>query len=317
MSHLIENKAYVGETPWRGLGVPIANNLSAKEMQKVCGADFAVRKYPEFIEIKKDERHYTGNFSLVRSDTNTVLDSVSEEWLPVQNDEAFEFFHEFVHEGDMEMHTAGVLDYGRRVWCMAKVKESFSLFRGKDRIESNLLFSSSHQYGKSTTVMSTPIRDVCNNTLQLALSGKSDMSVRVTHRRKFDPEVVKTTLRLNTKRLETYKEAAEFMASKTADPIEVLKFFSDLFPLTSNKNRKEGPSAISRNATALMEILETQPGAKLGAGTWWAPFNAATYFVDHLAGQNDNNRLLSAFFGVGRERKINALKLATNYAKVA
>ena len=191
------------------------------------------------------------------------------------------------------------------------------MFRGRDRIESNLLFSSAHQYGKSTTVMSTPIRVVCNNTLQLALGGKSDMSVRVTHRVKFDAEVVKTALGLNTKRLETYKEAAEFLASKRAEPAQVLKFFAEMFPLTSNRKNKEGVEAISRNASQLLELLETQPGAKYGAGTWWQPFNAATYFVDHLSCQNDANRLLSAFFGPGRERKINALKLSTEYAKAA
>jgi hypothetical protein len=50
MSHLVENMAYVGETPWHGLGMPVTNDLTVAEMQKACGANFTVLKEPEFVE---------------------------------------------------------------------------------------------------------------------------------------------------------------------------------------------------------------------------------------------------------------------------
>lgn len=314
MSHLVENMAYVGETPWHGLGVPVSNDLTVQEMQKACGANFEVVKYPEFVEIGK-KKIRTGRYALVRDDTNAVISSVSADWNPVKNSEGFEFFHEFVEEGKAHIHTAGVLDGGRMVWIMAKVNEGFSLFKGKDNIESNLLFSIPHQYGKATIIMGTPIRVVCNNTLQLALSnGKADMMVRLNHRKEFDPEMVKQTLNLNRKKMDVYKEAAEFLASVKADQESTEEYFARLFPLTSNKNKKE---SFSRNAKRLFEIVETQPGAKLGAGTWWSNFNAVTYLTDHLVGNNDDTRLYSAFYGPGRTRKVSALKLAVDYAKAA
>lgn len=318
MSHLVETMAYVGETPWHGLGMPVHNKMTVKEMQKAAGADFSIKKYPEFIEIG-GKKVKTGQFALVRDDTNTILDSVSADWNETQPNVGFEFFKEFVEnaagkETDMHLHTAGVLDEGRMIFIMAKSNEGFSLFKGKDNIESNLLFSLPNQYGKSIIVMGTSIRVVCNNTLQLALSsGKSDLMVRINHRKTFDPEFVKATLNLNRKKVEIYKEAAEFLASKKANAHDSIEYFKELFPLTSNKKGKE----LSRNAKLISEIVETQPGAKFGAGTWWANFNAVTYATDHMLGNNDNTRLYSAFYGTGRNRKVSALKLATEYAKAA
>jgi phage/plasmid-like protein (TIGR03299 family) len=315
MAHLVENMCYVGEVPWHGLGKPISNDLSTEEVLHEAGANYEVLKCPEYALIE-DEYYPNGKYSLVRSDTNAILSSVSEDWHPVQNREGFEFFREWVDEGEMHLHTAGVLDEGRMVFVMAKVNEGFSLFKGKDVVESNLLFSIPHQYGKSTIVMGTNIRVVCNNTLQLALSaGKSDMMVRLNHRREFDAEMVKKALNLNRSKMEVYKQAAEFLSKVKTNAADTKAYFDTLFPVTSNKKNKE--EAQSRNSKLLMDILETQPGAELGAGTWWQNFNAVTYATDHLLGNSDETRLYSAFYGVGRNRKVDALKLATEMAKAA
>lgn len=319
MSHMIESMAYAGETPWHGLGKPVSNNLSVKEMQIAAGANFQILKEKEFVEYN-GRRIPTGNYALLRKNEGKdfvhFLDSVSEDWVFPQPDECFEFFREWVEDGDMEMHTAGVLDDCRAIWALAKVKDGFELFKGKDVVESNLLFTTPYRYGRSTTVMGTPIRVVCNNTLQLALSaGKKneDMMIRINHRREVDSEEVKKALKLNRGKLATYKEAAEFLSKKKAKSEDVQAYFDKVFPLTSNKKGKEH----SRNSIMLMDILDTQPGAELGAGTWWQAFNAVTYATDHLVGNNDDTRLMSAFYGVGRNRKIDALKLATEFAHAA
>jgi len=144
-----------------------------------------------------------------------ILDVVSDDWNPVQNAEAFDFFNEFVEAGDMEMHTAGSLREGQIVWGLAKVKDSFELFKG-DQIDSYLLFSNFHKYGHSTDVRFTAIRVVCNNTLTLALNSKaqSDLVVRLNHRKKFDANFVKQTLGIARDNMENYKEMAEFLSKK-------------------------------------------------------------------------------------------------------
>ena len=155
--------AYAGDVPWHGMGTKVDSNLTPAEIQVAAGLDWDVTKETmttsSGIEIK-------GKKALVRSGDNKVLDVVGDNWNPVQNDEAFEFFSEFVNAGDMEMHTAGSLKGGKMVWALAKVKESFDVLKG-DQVDSYLLFSNPHMYGKSIDVRFTPIRVVCNNTLSL------------------------------------------------------------------------------------------------------------------------------------------------------
>jgi phage/plasmid-like protein (TIGR03299 family) len=134
MAHLVETMAYAGETPWHGLGKPVPSDLSPWQMLDAAGLDWKVEKIPSFVDIS-GKKVYTGKDALVRSTDGKILDVVSQDWNPMQNEEAFEFFNDFVHSGDMEMHTAGSLRNGQIVWALAKVKESCKLLKS-NHIES-------------------------------------------------------------------------------------------------------------------------------------------------------------------------------------
>jgi len=176
MSHELEivngeaQMAYAGDTPWHGLGVKVPADLSPIQMLDKAGLNWSVEK--ESL-ITSSGFAVPDKKALVRSSDNKVLDIVGKDWNPVQNQEAFEFFDDFVSSGDMEMHTAGSLKGGQIVWALAKVKESFKVF-GNDEVESYLLFSNPHRFGQSVDVRFTPIRVVCNNTLTLSLQTKSE-----------------------------------------------------------------------------------------------------------------------------------------------
>ena len=162
MSHNIEmvngeaQMAYAGETPWHGLGTKVSNDLSPTQMMQQAGCDWEVKKVPSFVELG-DEKVATGQESLVRTSDNRILTNVGPNWEPLQNADAFEFFNEYVLAGDMEMHTAGSLDDGRVVWCLAKVKESFTIL-GEDQVDSYLLLSNPHKYGKTIATSLHQIR---------------------------------------------------------------------------------------------------------------------------------------------------------------
>jgi hypothetical protein len=204
---------------------------------------------------------------------------------------------------------------------MAKIDEEFSLFKGKDRVENNILFSLPHQYGKKITVMATPIRVVCANTLQLALrGGTADMMVSLNHRKAFDAESVKETLGIATTKLGEYKEMAQFLASKKFKKEQVKEYVAHLFPTTAVKTGKaeaDESLTLSRPAMQVLDAIETQPGAELGEGTWWAPFNAVTFSIDHTLGHSVDTRLTSSWYGANRKKKLEALELAVEYANNA
>ena len=311
MAHEVETMAYAGETPWHGLGIPVHNDLTPDQMLVKAGLDWTVDKIPSFININ-GEQIQTGQQALVRSSDNSILSMVSDDWNPCQNHEAFEFFNDFVMEGDMEMHTAGSLKQGKNVWALAKVKDSFEILGG-DKVESYLLFSNPHEYGRCIDIRFTPIRVVCNNTLTLSLAGKSDLMVRLNHRSKFDPAMVKQTLGVASKKLGTYKDMAEFLASKTYTTESVVEYLKEVFPSLTKKDN----SIMSRPATQAFEVLETQPGAEFGKNSFWQAFNATTYVVDHVLGHSQETRLQSAWYGDNRKRKLVALEKAVEYAEVA
>ena len=318
MAHMVETMAYAGQVPWHGLGVPVSNDLTPAQMMDKAGLDWKVREVESFIEFD-GKRMPTGLKSLVRETDGRILTNVGENWNPVQNETAFEFFSEFVMAGDMEMHTAGSLKDGQMVWALAKVKSDFELFGG-DRVESYLLFSNPHQYGKSIDVRFTPIRVVCNNTLTLSLDQKAEKSVRIGHRVEFDPSSVKEALGIAAKKLNTYKDMAEFLGKKRFTTDSYIEYLNAVFPRTADK-KVQGKSlsldTLSRNAKLAHDSLESQPGAEFAEGSWWQAFNSVTFITDHVQGRNSDNRLYSSWFGGNQVRKRDALKTAIEFAEAA
>ena len=320
MAHEIEfvdgkaQMAYVGQVPWHGLGTRVPADLTPNQMLDAAGLNWTVRKVEATAYDFETDRLYTlDRAALIRNNDGKLLDVVSNDWNPVQNEEAFEFFNEFVAAGDMEMHTAGSLKDGQIVWGLAKVKQSFELFKG-DKIDSYLLFSNFHKYGFSTDVRFTPIRVVCNNTLTLSLSSNVERMVKMSHRKVFNPEDVKGMLGIATEKLATYKEMAQFLGSKKAKNENIVEYFTRIFPVSGSGDKKK---EMSKNAKTAMGILHTQPGAEYAEGTWWQPFNAVTYLTDHLAGRSADTRLTSAWYGQNKNLKNKALELAVEMAEAA
>jgi phage/plasmid-like protein (TIGR03299 family) len=319
MAHELEmidgqaSMAYAGDVPWHGLGVKVLPDLTPEQMLKAAKLDWTVEKVPSYVIIN-DEPQFTGQSALVRGRDSKILDMVSDDWNPVQNEEAFEFFHEFVMAGDMEMHTAGSLKEGQIVWGLAKVKDSFELFGG-DQIDSYMLFTNFHKYGFSTDLRFTPIRVVCNNTLTLSLGSKTERMIKISHRRVFDPKIAKEALGIATDKLKKYKEMATFLGSKRAKDEDIVEYFKRVFPVSGgNENSKK---EISKNAQTAIDILHTQPGAQYAEGSWWQPFNSVTYITDHLAGRSADTRLQSSWYGSNKNLKIKALEIAVEMAEAA
>jgi len=315
MAHEVETMAYAGALPWHGLGVPVSNDLTPAQMQQKAGLDWNVEKVDAFVNIG-EKQVKTGQQALVRTSDNTILTNVGAGWNPVQNSEAFDFFTDFVMEGDMEMHTAGSLKNGQIVWALAKVKESFDLF-GEDRVDSYMLFSNPHQYGKAIDVRFTPIRVVCNNTLTMSLNAQADRAVKIGHRTEFDADLVKEKLGLATEKFAKYKEMAQFLGSKRFKVEDLLNFYNDIAPHSTTEGKEKVITSyedLSRGAKMCFDALETQPGAELGAGTWWQAFNSVTYYTDHQQGRNSENRLYNQWFGYNQTRKVKAAESAVQYA---
>lgn len=302
---------YVGEKPWHGLGKEIPADLTPMQVLEEAGLDWEVEKVPAYATIA-GKKTAVGWSALVRSEDNSVLDVVSDDWNPVQNADAFEFFNDFIAEGGMEMHTAGSLRGGQIVWALAKVKDSFELFGG-DRVDSYLHFTNFHKYGCSTDVRFTPIRVVCNNTLTLSLNTKVERMVKISHRREFDGDNVKLMLGVAQEKLAKYKDMAKFLGSKRYTGEQMVDYFRTVFPVLGSGVKKD----LSKSAQTAIGVVDTQPGADFARGSFWQLFNTVTFLTDHVIGKTADTRLQSAWYGANKNLKTKALETAIEMAEVA
>lgn len=321
----VAQMAYAGETPWHNLGVRIPNDLTPVQMMNAAGLNWEVEMRPSFATVNgKQEQISTGVLVRLPNEKNIKKESILTEvrrekhWKPLQNKIAFEFFNECIAEGDMSMECAGSLFDGKRVWALAKVKEHFTVLGKKDRIDSYLLFSNPHMYGFGIDIRFTPIRVVCNNTLTWSLDSKAKNKVSVGHGREFDPRIVKEKLGLAHNHMEQYKEQAQFLASKKASSEDVVTYLKRIFKVGDRDPNKPDPKRAQKDTTKAAAtahaLLTTQPGAEIAPGSWWNAFNAATFYVDHIHGKNDNTRVNNAWFGPGVNKKQEALTVALEMA---
>jgi phage/plasmid-like protein (TIGR03299 family) len=192
-------------------------------------------------------------------------------------------------------------------------------FKG-DQVDSYLLFSNPHQYGKTIDIRFTPIRVVCNNTLTLSLDQKTEQSVRVGHRVDFDASTVKRALGIASEKMGVYGEMAKFLGNKRFTEDSYIEYLNTVFPRTSDKrvqDKQLSAETLSRNAKLAYDVIDTQPGAEYARGTWWQAFNSVTYITDHVQGRNADNRLYSSWFGGNQLRKRDALQTAIEFAEAA
>jgi len=317
MAHMIEisedgfaHIAYAGETPWHGLGVKVPSDVSPEQMLISAKLDWEVETVPAYATVDGKQVNVDRS-ALIRKSDNRVLDVVGNDWIPCQNKDAFEFFNDFIAAGEMEMHTAGSLRDGQIVWALAKVNDSFELFKG-DKVDSYLLFTNPHQYGKSIDVRFTPIRVVCNNTLSISLNMSANQMVKISHRSEFNSDSVKETLGVAKEKLVKYKEMAAYLGSKKYTDETLSEYFNRIFPINESSKKEQ-----SRNAKIAQQVIVQQPGSNFAEGSWWQAFNAVTFMTDHVIGRSADTRLQSSWFGVNKNLKVKALDTALEFADAA
>ena len=164
MAANVETMFYVRETPWHGLGTRVMEAPSSEDALELAGLNWKVRQEPIYTDNNLLIPGYKAN---VRDLDDKVLGVVTDRYKVVQNDEAFAFADGLLGEG-VRYETAGALLDGRKVWILARMPREFII--NGEQISPYLVFSNTHDGSGAIKVAVTPIRVVCNNTLNLALS---------------------------------------------------------------------------------------------------------------------------------------------------
>lgn len=164
MAANVESMFYTREKPWHGLGICVAEAPTSKEAILAAGLNWQVIQQPIYTEGNIRIPGYQAN---VRDIDEKILGVVTDRYKVVQNEEAFAFTDELLGQG-VRYETAGSLQDGRKTWLLAKLPNEY-IITG-ERISPYLVFFNSHDGTGAIKVAMTPIRVVCQNTLNLALN---------------------------------------------------------------------------------------------------------------------------------------------------
>lgn len=164
MAANVETMFYTRTKPWHGLGVQVQEAPESKDALRLAGLDWKVYQREVYTDSGIKIEGYRAN---VRNTDNKVLGVVTERYKIVQNEEAFSFTDTLLGEG-VRYETAGSLQEGKKVWLLARLPKEYII--SGEQISPYLVFSNSHDGSAAVRVAVTPIRVVCNNTLNLALS---------------------------------------------------------------------------------------------------------------------------------------------------
>lgn len=165
MSAEVETMFSVREAPWHGLGTIIKDAPTSEDAIIKAGLDWKVIQ--KDIYVPDGVKPIEGYKANVRDRDQKVLGVVSNRYRVVQNDEAFAFTEDLLGGGEIFYETAGSLSGGRRVWMLARIPKQYII--NGDEITPYLVFTNSHDGSGSIKVAITPVRVVCQNTLNLAL----------------------------------------------------------------------------------------------------------------------------------------------------
>lgn len=213
MAANVESMFYVRNTPWHGLGVNVQEAPKSEDALRIAGLHWKVIQEP--IRTQKGEE-ISGYRANIRDTDRTILGVVTERYKVIQNQEAFAFTDGLLGEG-VRYETAGSLQNGKKVWLLARMPQEYII--SGDRISPYLLFSNTHDGSGAVKVALTPIRVVCNNTLNLALrTARRSWSMIHTGNINEKMEEARDTLLLaRTYMDELGKEAENLMKQKVTD----------------------------------------------------------------------------------------------------
>lgn len=314
MAHEIETMAYIGKTPWHGLGNHLTTHQPLRVWAEQAGMNWRIEEAPvRFIANATGhlgEIHsYEENKVLYRSDSKAPLSVVSKRYNVVQPNEILEFYRDLTEKSGFELETAGVLKGGRKLWALARTGQSGTL-KGVDETNAYVLLATACDGSMATTAQFTSVRVVCNNTLAVALNDHNT-AVKVRHNTQFDAEQVKKQLGISVSSWDEFMYGLKTLSERKVNAREVASFLEGIY------SEPVPGKSIAVNERAIKRSLELFEGKGMGANlvtasnTAYGLLNAVTEYVDHeQRAKNIDYRLDSAWFGKGSITKQKALKQA-------
>ena len=317
----------VQQKAWHGLGTIIENYPTSSEALKFAGLDFEVIKAPNVHRLPDGSETISDNsFFTYRDDNKNILgDKLGADYKVVQNTDAFAFFDSIVGGDGIMYETAGALGKGEKIFITAKLPNYIKV-GSDDLIEKYLFLTTTHDGSASITAAFTPIRIVCQNTLNMALGNCSNV-IKIRH---------------TNNAADRLKEAHKIMgiSNTLSDQLsDIFNQWSKIRITDSNVKRliqeamapnKETIDNIKKGnldelSTVFTNVVDNAYEYAMSSltqqttttkGTLFGAYNAVTgYYQNVKEFKTGEDKLKSIMFGTGLSRTQKSFTICSNYAK--
>ncbi|MFT4105536.1 MAG: DUF932 domain-containing protein [Lacrimispora sp.] len=276
MAANVETMFFTGRNvPWHGLGTSVSEAPTSKSALTLAGLDWQVIQ-KELVTA--DGIPVQGFRANVRDTDNRILGVVTDRYKVVQNKEAFAFTDELLGEG-VTYETAGSLQEGRRTWILAKLPQRYII--SGDKVTPYLVFMNSHDGTGSIKAAMTPIRVVCNNTLNLALStAKRFWSTNHIGDIRGKMDDARYTLLYADEYMAELGKSIDWLNRKKLTDKQVYEYIDALFPLLDNGTEQQIKN-LRRMKDEVKERYFSAPDLQHVGKNAYRFVNAVSDFVTH------------------------------------
>ena len=330
---------YAKGAPFRYKGaVNVEDCITSRQVMEESGLDFTVEKCRLFAEMTPNQKAVNNNklitdfnesnqlknygvvdnaYGIYRTDYNIPLGLVKERYEPVQNVDAFRFFDDAIGLNKAIWQTAGFFGRGERIFVSAKLPDDI-LVHG-DKVDSYLVFTNSHDGSTGVKILFTPIRVICQNTLNAAIRTSTNyISFRHTKNVHSNINIASEILGICSKQTTALNEYYNLLfKTKVNDKIAV-DVFGDIVlttdELTKIKatghtveevanhlyfalNDAEISTQKANVLSGMVDYYNMGIGQKEIIGTGWGVYNAVSGYYSNVDNNEGQKRMDTLLYG--------------------
>lgn len=231
--------------PWHGIGTIVADCPNSKEAIWLAGLDWLVDQQDVRTESGAIIPGYKAN---IRDRDQSILGVVSDRYQVVQNEDAFAFTDELLGEG-VKYETAGALQGGKKTFILARLPQRYII--AGDEITPYFVIMNSHDGSCAIKAAMTPVRVVCQNTLNLAFrTAKRTWTTKHTSNIMERIDDARTTLQFAERYMGEMGKGVDELVHKRLTDKKVMEYMAEFFPVTADMS----PVQQKNNLTMLNDM---------------------------------------------------------------
>ena len=316
MAHLLEQYgdmasfASLREPAWHGLGTVLDHEVTTSEM---LDAAHLARWDVRLEDITLPGRSHRDFFAVTRTNPfdgqADVLGVVGERYKVVQNEDLFSFADNLLDGGRWE--TAGSIKNGTVVFGSLALDREIVLDPNgaTDKVNTYLLVHTSHDGSLAVQASVTPVRVVCQNTLNAALHGvKQSYKIRHTQTVQGKVAAAREALGIAHKYLDEFDKQAQEMITKEINDQQFFDIITAIYP----KPEVDAKGSMTKweNKIDTLNDIYFGPTCENIKGTAWGAYNALTERLDWYRNPRGGNAESVLAAASGFDAATNAAKNA-------